>query len=57
MQQNTVTLTFTDKPLPPRGGRRQVRQVVAGDKTIRALWDSIQKIIGSDDDESGREDD
>jgi hypothetical protein len=55
MQQNTVTLAFTDKPIPPPTAAKANKSSPSG-KTIRALWDSIQKIIDPSDDESGRED-
>jgi len=58
MQQNTVTLTFTDKPIPPPSAADATSgKPSPADKTIRALWDSVQKILGPSDDESGREGD
>jgi outer membrane protein assembly factor BamB len=58
MQQNTVTLTFTDKPLPPPSAAKAAASKPSpGEKTIRAFWDSVQKILGPGDDESGREGD
>ena len=57
MQQNTVTLTFTDKPLPPARRPPKPDKASPANKTIRALWDSVQKILGQDDDDSGREGD
>ena len=58
MQQRTVTLTFTDKPLPPPSAAdaKSGKPSPAG-KSIRALWDSVQKIFGQGDDDSGREGD
>jgi hypothetical protein len=58
MQQSTVTLTFTDKPIPPPSAVKAApgKPSPAG-KTIRALWDSVQRILNPSDDESGREGD
>jgi outer membrane protein assembly factor BamB len=58
MQQTTVTLTFTDKPLPPPSATNAPSdKASATKKTIHALWDSVQKVLGSGDDQSGREGD
>ena len=56
MQQNTVTLSFTDKPLAPPPAAKAGNKSSPGDKAIRAVWDSIQKIVGSDDDDSDQQD-
>jgi hypothetical protein len=56
MQQNTVTLTFTEKPVaPPAAAKAKTDKSSPGDKAVRAIWDSIQKVIGSSDD-SDKED-
>jgi outer membrane protein assembly factor BamB/tetratricopeptide (TPR) repeat protein len=49
MQQSTVTLTFTDKPIPPAPAKGKASR---GDKTVRALWNSVQKFLGRGDDDS-----
>jgi outer membrane protein assembly factor BamB len=53
MQQNTVTLTFTDTPIPPPTAKSGKPP---RDKAVRALWNSVQKILGAGDDDSDQED-
>ena len=55
MQQNTVTLTFTDKPPPPLAAKDGKSGKAASDKAVRAVWDSVQKVIGSSDEDSDQE--
>ncbi len=58
MQQSTVTLTFTDKPIPPPSAAdAKPAKPSPTKKTIRSLWDSVQKMFGQGDDDAGREDD
>ena len=45
MQMETVTLRFTDNPLPPPSASRKSAELPVGGKTVRALWDSLQKTI------------
>ncbi len=56
MQRDTVTLTFTDKPLPSSSavGSRP-GEPPAGGKTANAIWDSLQKTFGRILDESSQE--
>lgn len=55
MQQVAVTLTFTDKPIPPPSAAKTEPEKKQPKKSIRALWDSVQKVLGQGDDETGRE--
>jgi outer membrane protein assembly factor BamB len=59
MQRSTVTLTFTDKPLPPPSAveAQSGKKSSPAGKTIRALWDSVQRILDPSNNDSGREGD
>jgi hypothetical protein len=54
-QQQTVTLTFTDKPIAAPAAKKS--GAPAKDKTVRAIWNSVQRILGSNDDDSDQESD
>jgi outer membrane protein assembly factor BamB len=56
MQQNAVTLRFTDDPAPPPSAVGKSAQPPAGGKTVHAIWDSLQKTFGRIMDESSPED-
>jgi hypothetical protein len=56
MQQNTVTLTFTDKPITPPAAKKTPAKMSPGEKTIRGLWDSIQKLVGPRDEDADSDD-
>jgi len=57
LQRNSVTLTFTDKPIPPApAAGSEPAGAEKGGKTPRALWKSIQRAFGRIMDESGEED-
>ena len=59
LQQETIRLTFTDKPLPPSSAAEfEPAKLPPGSKSVRALWKSMQKVLGgplgeSDEDEGG----
>ena len=55
-KRNSVTLTFTDKPIPPApAAGSEPAGAEKGGKTPRALWKSIQRAFGRIMDESGEE--
>ena len=56
MQQKTVTLAFTDKPIPPPSSA-DAKPAKSSPKSnpARALWDAIQKVLDPSDDESNPE--
>ena len=52
MQRNTIRLTFTDKPIPPASeAGQQPAKPPQERNAARALWDSIQKMLGRSMDE------
>ena len=57
LQRDTVTLRFTDKPLPPSSAVGSKTGEPAGGKTVRAIWDSLQKAVGRIFEESEQEED
>ncbi len=56
MQNNTITLTFTDKVVPPPSAAAKPTKSASGSKTARALWNSIQNILGKDGEETDEND-
>ena len=56
MQQKTVRLTFTDKPIPPPAAAgAKPAQPPAKSNPARALWDALKKVLVPGDDESDSE--
>jgi hypothetical protein len=57
MHQTTITLTYTDKPIPPPSAEKpKSAKSTAEGKAVLDLWNGIQKTIGLDADESDSED-
>jgi hypothetical protein len=53
LQRNTITLTFTDKPLPPSSAAEAKPVGSSSEGSIlNSLWDSIQRAAGLGGDES-----
>ena len=53
MQQKTVKLTFTDKPIPPPAAAgAKPSPPAANSNPARALWESLEKAVVPNDDES-----
>jgi hypothetical protein len=46
MQGETVTLKFTDNPIPSSSAAGKSAEPPAGGRTVRAIWDSLQKTFG-----------
>ena len=56
MQQKTIRLTFTDKPIPsPAAAGAKPAQPPAKSNPARALWDALKKVIAPGDNESDSE--
>ena len=53
-QQKTVTLTFTDKPIPRTTNSDEAAN--SSNNSARALWNAIQKVLGLSDDSAPDED-